>query len=408
MGEYINIFKNKIDQIKNNMSRDELQSEIRERMKKYWIDIPDIEESNESIVGVDSSCQSVDLSSGYTLIVVRGCAVGEERKRDLDMFITTGEISELRSRIMENIEHEILKKYLQEVNLVDGSLYGRANHIPKEFRNEGFEDFMLQYFENYVKLIRMVGKEGKKMIGISKSSSTTFLRDIVVKEMYDEEIENLHLEDKMIRELPYIALDRKGYAREVAKKLLKERGYEKAYRLIVELTQKRPDMSIISGFDVGMSKPVILGASARARRWYGEITKKGKDALQRIFPDVSIENSHVDTILEYLDLPAFMSFYISFSPGVVLRIDFPVFMVGLDKRMQDILWPEIYNGSVNDVISILKSEYADSYIHSVHLFAADSDARLTREDFFHKYMPMVEEELNVTPSMGDMRYKFRR
>ena len=407
MGEYIDIFKNKMDQIKNNMSRDELHSEIRERMRKYWTNIPDVKESNKSIAGVDSSYQSVDLSSGYTLIVVRGCAVGEERKRDLDMFITTGEISELRSRVMENIEHKILKNYLHEVNLVDGSLYGRANHIPREFRNEGFEDFSLKYYKNYNELIKNVEKENKIIMGISKSSSSTFLRDIVVKEMYEEEMKKLNLGEEE-RELLFMALDHKGKAREKAEKLLKDRGYNRAYRLIMELTYKRPDMSVISDFGIGMSKPVLLGATARAERRYREIERGGEDALQRLFPNVDITESHVNTILDYLNLSAFISFYISFSPMVVMRVDFPAYVIGLNYKMMDVGWPQVIDVDVGRIISILKREYGDNYIHSIHLFAADDDVRFTHGVFMKSYLPIIMDTLGVNPSMGSIREMFRR
>ena len=410
MSEYLDMFRDEVERLKKEKREDGLYHEIFERMRKYWLPIPSVSEENYDVVGVDSSAQSVEISSGYTFIVARSCAVSKNKvDRNLKAYLTTGEVNELKSRLMENLEHGILLKNIHPINLVDGSLYGRASHIPREFRNDGFEDFTLIYYDTYVKMMEEVEKKGSKIIGVSKSSSTTFLRDIVVKEMYDEEIEKLGLKGiKEIEELPYLALDRKGKARERAKKLLKDKGYERAYRLILELTRKRPDMSILSRFGVGMSKPVLLGASARARRRHREIERWGKDALQKLFPDVNIDDSHVETVLNYLNLPAFVSFYISFSPGFVLRVDFPLYLSVSGKRMQDVVWPEIMNGEVGDILSIVKSEYADNYVHSVHLFAADKDVRLGYGDFFDKYLAILEEELDIIPSTGSMRYGFRR
>ncbi len=410
MSEYLNMFRDEVERARNGLRENDLYREIFERMKRYWIPIPSVDSGDYEAVGVDSSSQSIELSNGYTLIVARACAVSREGTgRKLKAYLTTGEVNELKGRIMENMEHEILLDNLHPVNLVDGSMYGRASHIPHEFRNDGFENFTLLYYENYTNLMEEVKRRKQMIMGISKSSASTFLRDVVVKEMYDEELEKNGLEkDEKLRKLPYDALDRKGKAMIEAKKLLLDKGYEKAYNLIMELTRKRPDMSILSRFGVGMSRPVMLGSSARARRSFKEIMKHGKEALQKTFRSLNIDDSHVDIVLKYLNLPAFVSFYISFSPGLVLRVDFPAYLLGLERRMQDVYWPEVLDNDVDNILSVLKSEYADNYVHSIHLFAADKDARLPYEDFFDRYVPMVESILNVTPSSGDMRYMFRR
>ena len=409
MGEYIDLFLEEIEAMKTVLKEDELYKEIFERMKRYWVSIPMVEEKSYDLIGVDSSSQSLDLSNGYTLLVVRACAVSQEKKRILRTYLTTGEIAELKSRLMENVEHEILIQSLHPVNLIDGSLYGRASHIPREFRNEGFEDFSLVYYHNYSKLLQKIEEEEKIIMGISKSSSTTFLRDIVVKKIYEEEIENLNLgkDGKLAEELPYLALDRKIQAKKIAKKILKDRGYERAYNLIIELTRKRPDMWMVSRFGKGMSKPVLLGAPARIRRMYQEILKN-KDVLQRMFPSIEIKEEHRATVLNYLNLPAFVSFYISFSPGIALRVDIPAYILGIHERMQDIDWSRVLDVDLSKIISILRSEHGGNYIHSIHLYAADMDARLPYEDFVEKYAPIIMKKLNVNPSMGSLRYWFRR
>lgn len=409
MGEYIDLFVKEIGPLKEHLKEDELYNEISERIKSYWINIPDVEKNTYDIIGVDSSSQSIDLSNGYSLLVVRACAVSNEKKRALNVYLTTGELAELKSRLMENIEHELLKDNLHGVNLIDGSLYGRANHIPREFKNDGFEKFSFIYYNNYRELIEKIEREKNIVIGISKSSSTTFLRDIVVKEMYEEELANLDLgkDRKIAKSLPYLALDRKTQAKKMAKSILEDRGYHRAYKLVMELTRKRPDMWMISGFGIGMSKPVLLGASARVRRMYQEISKS-KDILQRMFPSIEIKEEHIETVLDYLNLPAFVSFYISFSPGLIFRVDFPAYLIGLHHRMQDIDWPEVLNVNLKNIISTLRSDYGDNYCHSIHLYAADMDARLPYGDFIEKYAPIIMKKLNVNPTMGDLRYWFRR
>ncbi len=406
MSEYVELFKEEIEQI-SKANENELYKEIRDRMKRYWHTIPNLESEIYDVIGVDSSNQSIELSNGYVLLVARACAVSKEKKRTLMARLTTGDITELKSRVMEHLEHKILRESLREVNLVDGSLYGRGNHVPAEFRNEGFENFILDYYEEYVSLMEEIEKNNLKILGISKSTSSTFYRDIIVKEMYDEEINKLQLGGKE-KELPYLALDKKREAMQIAKRLLKDRGYERAYLLITELMHKRPDLSFISTLGPGISDPVLLGASARSRRRFKEISQHEKKALEEIFSSKEIKDTDVKTVLKYLNLPAFVSFYISFTPGVVLRVDFPAFMVGLNRRMMGVYWPEIIKEDISEIIKIVISEHADNYVHSIHLFAADSDVRFTREIFMNVYLPILENTLHTNPAMGDMRYLFRR
>ncbi len=406
MGEYIDMFAEQIEKLKERMKMDDVALSILNRMRKYWLTVPDVKENSYEAVGVDSSVQSLNLSTGYTLLVVRACLIKKERKRKLRAYLTTGEVTELGNRLMEDMENELLSKNLEDVSFADGSLYGRASHVPVQFRNDGFENFILKYYENYNFLISEAKRKNVKLIGLSKSSGTTFLRDIVVKELYDEELEKLGLSDETLKSLPYLALDRKNQALKIARKKLKEKGYEMAYRLIAELTMKRPDASMLTILGKGMSKPVLLGSSARARRRYKEL-KSGRNSLENIFRGVDVESKHRDAVIKYLNTYSFVSFYITFSPGFLLRVDVPAFVIGIEKRMQDVFWPEIIENDLSEIIRILSSEHGDSYVHNIHLYAADMDARLSHKDFMSKYYPLVERELELNASMADYRYIWR-
>jgi len=406
MGEYIDMFAAQLEQLKRRMDFDSVALSIMERMRKYWIPLPQGRAGEYEAVGADSSVQSVNLSTGYTLLVVRACVAGAYKKRTLKAYLTTGEVTELGNRLMEDMENKILGETLSEVSFVDGSLYGRASHVPLQFRNDGFENFMLEYYKNYNSLISKSKKKNVKLIGISKSAGTTFLRDLVVKELYDEELQKNGLDEEELQSLPYLALDRKNQALKIAEEKLKNNGFERAYRLIAELTRKRPDASILTNFGVGMSVPVILGASARARRRYKEL-KSGKKSLDEIFRGMDIDDSHTREVLEYLNTYAFVSFYISFSPGFLLRVDIPSFVIGIQKKMQDIYWPQVIDNDMSDIISIVESEHGDGYVHNIHLYAADLDARLPYKEFMNKYYPLIEQELELNASTGDYRYIWR-
>ncbi len=407
MGEYIDMFADELSKLKSFRGESDMVKEIAGRMHRYWKNIPDKQVDSFSAVGVDSSLQSVALSTGYTLIVVRACLASTVKKRDLKVYITTGEVTELGNRLMENMENRLLSEYIEEVSFVDGSLYGRASHVPLQFHNDGFENFILEYYSNYNRLIENARKRNSKLIGISKSSGTTFLRDMVVMELYMEELERNGLkEDDDLKSLPYMALDRKNAALKTARKKLKENGLEKAYMYIEELTKKRPDASILTMFEPGMSVPVLLGSSARARRMYKSISSD-ENYIKDIFYGTDVEDTEINTVKEYLNNYAFVSFYISFAPGFLLRVDMPAFVAGIERRMQEVYWPEPIEEDISNIVGIIRREHGDNYVHNVHLYAADLDARLTHGDFMKMYYPLIERELEANASVGDYRYIWR-
>ena len=407
MGEYIDMFANELSKLKSFRGESDIAKEIAGRMHRYWKNVPDKHVDSFSAVGVDSSLQSVALSTGYTLIVVRACLASSAKKRDLKVYITTGEVTELGNRLMENMENSLMSENIEEVSFVDGSLYGRASHVPLQFHNDGFENFILEYYSNYNHLIENARKKNSKLIGISKSSGTTFLRDMVVMELYMEELEinGLDGEDDL-KSLPYLALDRKNAALKTARKKLKDNGLEKAYRYIEELTKKRPDASILTMFEPGMSAPVLLGSSARARRMYKSISSD-ENYIKDIFYGTDLDDTEVNTVKEYLNNYAFVSFYISFAPGFLLRVDMPAFVAGIERRMQEVYWPEPIKEDISNIVGIIRREHGDNYVHNVHLYAADLEARLTHGDFMKMYYPLIERELEANASVGDYRYIWR-
>lgn len=163
-----------------------LQDTFRKHFEPLWKPLTNIAEyaSNVGELGVtavDSSLYMNLMSTGGIFYVIRSLAVCKDKmnkRLQTNVFFTKSGLLEAHYYIgtkMEMLEFQTAIDALRdgfECNsiLIDGSLYGRAMHVPVETKIEEDRTVVLDYFKTYAELLDLCRKKGICIAGVSKES----------------------------------------------------------------------------------------------------------------------------------------------------------------------------------------------------------------------------------------------
>jgi len=168
MPEFLHLF---VNQIKAEFIKDvfEPKIELSKLFERNWINTTfESKKVPYEILAIDSSSQHEMLPWEGIFYVVRALGISKGKKyRDLFSSIevspNTAVEPYLLSRKREWIEHKVALKALDEgfsgYILLDGSIYGREVHLPFETDFSNDRDFMIRYFETFLRLIEICKKK---------------------------------------------------------------------------------------------------------------------------------------------------------------------------------------------------------------------------------------------------------
>ncbi|MFN3384680.1 MAG: DNA double-strand break repair nuclease NurA [Archaeoglobaceae archaeon] len=394
-----------------------LEGDFKRYISEHWVKLENLDKftispANFDVLAIDSGIYHTLLPNGGIFYIIRSISVRKDviaKKIEADVIFSkakTSRIEEFISTKMELMEFELALEALKDgfkgdAILLDGSLYGRASHVPMESKVEEGRDLLLRYFEVYKDLLELCKKSGVLLVGVSKESRSTFYRDYLLSLIFSEKLRGLNLDEKEKMELNgifYQILDNEKVALSRFSKL-KERHGDKLKDIeliLMELTSSRPDYQLIMNHvsSIGFMTPLLLGPSLRMSRRFGEYRRDPRGFVENYFPRSTIEKGEdfirwatkiLNTMLEF---PSFVSFYILLdrmdSP---IRIDFPYY----DKHLIEIGWPERAHVDIEDLLRILISGYCGLNVHNLWLESADEKVRLSEAIVDEIYFPYLEK-----------------
>lgn len=397
--EFIVDLNTKSKRILENFEDKKINKFYENKFKAHWINyqldscIPE-----QDVIAIDSSRGRCPTSNGGFFFVCRALALGKKNKyrtifTDFD-FSNIMTQSTFIGRVMEWTEHlagiQAIEKQFEGILLIDGSLYGRMAHLPLELKLENNKGFILDYFEIYLKLLKLCKEKGILLIGISKESRTSFYREFLIKEILKEKISDKKLRKRLLSE----ALDRPKNAFKLAKSI----GDKDIILLTEELIAKKPDSLLIlsNAKDSGYIKPLLLGASTRWRRAEKLIRTNFRQFIESNFPTLSEDPDFIKhaqkIIFEMLDFPAIISFHILPTRiDTPMRIDIPAWYFDINERLLDIGWPKLIDIDLNEVLKLISAGYCGLENYNIWLTAVDNEVKLSRVDFKELYLKKFEE-----------------
>jgi len=411
-----------------------LQDTFKKHFSPLWRPLtrPDEYRSNVGELGVtavDSSLYMNLMSTGGIFYVVRSLAVCkniEIKKLQTNVFFTKSGLLEAHYYIgtkMEMFEFQAAADALRNglecsAILIDGSLYGRAMHVPVETRIEEDRTAVLEFFKTYAELLDLCRKKGILIAGVSKESRATFYRDFLLKQIFIEELEKTDIEagdkQRLTAIFPEILEDEKS-AFSKFRKLKQKHGskLETIELVLTELASSRPDYQLIMNFaeSVGYTQPLVLGPSNRAAERMRPFSLNPKKYVMNNFPITVREkgtefvNWATETISRIPSFPSFVSFYLLMdirdSP---MRIDVPCWEQPLSKTG----WPKPIDVDLQPLLKIMVSGYCGLDTYNLWLKNVDERVKLKRRVVDELYFPYMEKlfDSKIIRGRGYRRVRF--
>jgi hypothetical protein len=395
-----------------------LYASFEKNFKNHWVTIDDmgkfsVNPNELSVMAVDSSVYTNSLSTGGIFYVIRSLAVCRDKEQkclETDTFFTkAGSLESQRfvGRKMEMLEFQAAINALESgfecgSILVDGSLYGRASHLPIETEIEDQELALLYYFQTYRELFDLCRKRRILLIGVSKESRSDFYRNYLLKLIFEEALDSLaqEIDPADLQKLKPIFTEILFREQTALHKFAKIRGrYGKkldTVKLVLdELRSCRPDYQLIMNHakTVGYTEPLLVGPSERmalrleqyrkdpARyvrsHFRAAVREKGKDfiswaseILSSIMGFPSIVSLHL--LLDVRDSP--------------IRIDMPCW----DYAFARTGWPKPVDFTVEELLKVMVTGYCGLDCYNLWLSNVDKRVRLKKSVVDTVYFPFME------------------
>lgn len=428
---YLKELKNKREILMKLLSPQDALTLYEVMFPKYWRDLPEAREFKGEIVAIDSSDATIEHRGGLIIHICRALALSnkgrEERELKVTPFYSVDSLSltVFRNRMREHLEHLLAIKCIEKISegsviLIDGSLYGRTAHLPKDSEIPGYQDFMLDYVNTYSELFGKAKRKKVLIIGISKDSRSKIYKRVILLEDFMKKLEKSLVRKEIIRQIVEawnISWRNPRYA------LKKIREIREAPPWVEEFFQEalspQPDISLITRFigKPGYTIPVLLKTPAPALDSLVNAISRGEleKYIDRSFSYAIRENATVSekalTILpKILEYPAIITFYYLPREGdIPLRIDVPAWSLEGDiEHFPRFSILKKFEDEVKRVLDVLNQLYAGPRHYNVLMESVDAKVKLRMTDVLNIYEPILSKELDFliehTRDMRRVRY----
>jgi hypothetical protein len=416
--DFARFINGKKDDLKDKILRGKpswLENDFRESVFTHWVSLEDLSKFSVSpsvldIIAVDSSVYTNLLSNGGVFYIIRAMSMCKDiisRKLESDVIFSKDKMSRIHEFInvkMEMLEFKVILEALKDgfdgdAILLDGSLYGRAVHLPMEFRVEEEHDVLLHYFRVYKDLLNLCCRSNILLVGVSKESRSTFYRDYLLSLIFDKKLGELNIDEedkRLLRDIFFQVFDLEMVAFRRFYGLKKKYGssLDIVELILRELASSRPDYQLIINYvsSVGYIRPLLLGPSVRMLRRLREHSENPREYVRKYFPRLTMEGGDLidwasKTLGSIQEFPSFISFYVLLDPrDSPIRVDMPYY----EKKLFEVGWPEPVEVDVNNVLKIMVTGYCGLNAYNIWLKSVDEKVRLRREIVDEIYFPYLE------------------
>jgi hypothetical protein len=414
----------------------ELDSDLAELLRANWRPLSSSALKRE-VIAVDGSRALRRSASGAYWYVVRSLALlRKERFRELeiDAFLsrtTSADVDQFISVKTEHQEFEVARKAIVEANmsnvalLIDGSLYGRMTHLPRDVPPEGAKDFMLTYFRTYYELLELCRARKILIIGVSKDSMSSFLRNYFLSLLFSIEINSLADIDREDKERLTSIFDqifiRPSFAMAPFRELRRKYGsrLDRIQSILSEAFSARPDHQLIRNHvhQAGYSSPIELTVSGRNVDLIKRIQTNPEAFIKQYFKGALLEHNNekefINNATKSLNLlssfPTIVSFHVLLDPrDTPIRVDTPSWTFGRDQRVGDLEHAVPAKDDLTEIIGLLVAGYGGLRNYNIWLKRVDQEVKLTRKTLDDLYGPILEKALGlqIVHTRGYRRVKY--
>jgi hypothetical protein len=383
------------------------------------------------ITAVDSSVYTNLMSTGGIFYVIRSLAVCRDRQEKLvesDAIFTKASLLESQRFVGRKMEMLELRVAIEAIKhglecgsiLVDGSLFGRASHLPFETEVEDQELLLLHYFETYRELLDLCKKEGIMLVGVSKESRSSFYRDYLLKLIFNEALGGLESDmdpGDLHRLKPLFAelLDKEEVARRKFEKSQQKYGkkLDTVQLIFNELGSSRPDYQLIMNHakTPGYTAPLLLGPSASIARRLDQCWRDPAKFVRSRFP-ISVRKEGkdfvkwaADVLRGFMNFPGFVSFHLLLDTrDSPIRID----LLCWDHIFSKTGWPKPIDVKLDDLLKIMVTGYCGLDCYNLWLKNVDEKVRLKKRVVDTIYFPLMEKmfDAKIIRGRGYRRVRF--
>jgi hypothetical protein len=438
MPKFLDLFVNEIhkkrSRLKEKLEKGQvstLDSEFKNLLIKNWHPLPERETTDASLVAVDGSRAVREYANGSRFYVVRAFGLSntgqKSRALETEVFLSRGNEQSIRSYISQKTELVETKLALEAIPhlagskkliLIDGSLFGRMMHLLRDSPVEGDRALLLQYVDTYSRLLETCKSQNVLLLGVSKDSRADFVRALLLEQICQNELRSLSasLTPKEIRELKNCVekiADNPAVSFGILKRLREKYGsiLDGFEDILTEYVHSRPDFQLILNFasEPGYCTPVELAATKDFQRDLKIMAKNPESFVRRRFKKALVENRHredeflqyaTDVINRLLKFPTVVSFHLLFdNRDTPLRMDVPSWALTSENQLSTLKenrFVKDEKGSLEELIGILKANYAGLLDYNVWLKRVDEEVKLHLKDVDTIYERVLEKELGLT------------
>jgi NurA domain len=402
----------------------ELDSELGDALRRHWFPIVEVTPLEKEVVAVDGSRGIRPFASGAVFYVARALATYRKesfKTVDVDAFLSKGKSTDIEvfvNRKMEWLEFKAAAKAIEEGDLsnvavlMDGSLFGRLSHLPRDQPAEGMRGFMVDYFETFHKLLSLSKERNILLLGVSKDSRSSFLRDYLLHEILERELKGLDIPQPakfaIIRTFQDV-FDRPDQAFESFKKLKAEHGEKlhKVEQIMWEAFAARTDHQLIRTYveQPGHTMPIELSLARRSHALVEEIQSNPESYVSKHFKEGLLESPDPHAFMrracEVLsDIPSFptmISFHVLLDKrDTPIRVDVPSWVFSRDTTISEFSGGRDLLVNLDPIISILMGGYGGLKDYNIWLKRVDEKVRLSNDVMDSIYSSVLEKELDFT------------
>ena len=402
----------------------ELDADLGEALRRNWFPVVDVGAPDKEVVAVDGSRGIRPFASGAIFYVARALAIYRGacfRTLEVEAFLSKGKSTDIQvfvNRKMEWLEFKAAIKAIEEGNLsnvivlIDGSLFGRLAHLPRDQPAEGMRSFMIEYFETYYQLLDLCRKRRILLLGVSKDSRSSFLRNFLLGKILENELDHLDIPSSVKFELRHLfedVFESPTEAFEAFRKLKKtyDSQLHKVEQILWEAFAARTDHQLIRTYidQPGHTIPIELSVSRRASTLIQELKTKPGSYVSKHFKESLLEAPSPDqfrsraseTLSKIPDFPCMVSFHVLLDRrDTPVRIDTPSWNFNRETTISELVGGRDVLLNVNAIVSLLLKGYGGLKDYNIWLKRVDEKVRLSNNVVDTIYSSALEKHLDFT------------